>query len=114
LKATGIAQNCHTLVFFRGFRRGKDDIRVRKGDFDCELRTGFCAGIFEQYMRVLVPTRQTTGGINSLESISGLHGSLKLPPLDSGKHCAFFAFFLVIIDIYFRYKEFVCCFSTCI
>ncbi len=50
------------------------------------------AGIFEQSMgpgtkyrkRVLVPARQATqtGGINSLESISGHHRSLKIPPLD--------------------------------
>ncbi len=34
LKAPGIAQNCHILVFFHGFRRGKDDLRMRKGHFD--------------------------------------------------------------------------------
>ncbi len=27
LKAAGISQNCHILVFFRGFRRGKDHLR---------------------------------------------------------------------------------------
>ncbi len=34
MKAAGIAQNCHILVFFREFWRGKDDLRVRKDDFD--------------------------------------------------------------------------------
>jgi hypothetical protein len=34
MKAAGIAQNCHILVFFHGFRRGKDDLHVRKDDFD--------------------------------------------------------------------------------
>ncbi len=34
LKAIGIAQNCHILVFFREFRRGKDNLQVRKDEFD--------------------------------------------------------------------------------
>ncbi len=34
LKAAEIAENGHILAFFRGFRRGKDDLRVRKDDFE--------------------------------------------------------------------------------